>query len=121
VISSAPAASNCAATDSVTAMLNGSEPVDATNPMRVPTALPEAAVRNGTTVPVGVAEPGWVSPEGDRDGWVPEDGNETDGVPIGVELVVSGPGTPGSCPPLDEQPATMRLITTTANQQAHRA
>jgi hypothetical protein len=101
-------------------MLNGSEPVDATNPMRVPTALPGGAVRNGTTTPVGAAEPVSVPTAGDRDASVTEGGTETDEVAMAVELVVSGAGTPGSSASFDEQPATIRPTTATASQQAGR-
>ncbi len=55
-ISLAPAAVTCATTESVTALANGSELVGATSPMRLPTALSGATVRNGTTVPGGGVE-----------------------------------------------------------------
>ena len=64
-MSSAPAACTCAAIDSVTALLNGSEPVEATNPMRCPVPLPGAGVRNGTTVPGGSVALAAVTVDGD--------------------------------------------------------
>jgi hypothetical protein len=53
LINSAPAVCTWVTIESVTALLNGSEPVDATSPMRRPMPLSGAMVRNATTVPGG--------------------------------------------------------------------
>jgi hypothetical protein len=102
--------------ESVTALLNGLEPVDAINPIRCPTALSGVTVRNGTTVPGGSVVV--VAVAVDRDevlaSMVEEAG---DGVPVGL-----CDGIPGSTGSVEEQPdrAPMMMMTAASSDPAGR-